>query len=156
MDFLKSVPGDDPIVVEGYFPASPERVFSAWTDPEAVMKWFGHGLNSLHSATIDLRPGGAWRFVRTKDAEKSVGFEGEYQEIAPGEKLVFSWAHVVVQADGAREATPYSRVEVTFTPTGKGTTVRVVHSAVRSEDARRGIGGGWQSAFTCLAEILAS
>ena len=71
-------PGADPIVVEGYFAAAPARVFQAWTDPDIVMRWFGRVPNSLHSATIDLRRGGAWRFVESSDDVKSVGFEGEY------------------------------------------------------------------------------
>lgn len=149
---MTSAPGDDPIVVEGYFAATPGEVFEAWTDPVAVMKWFGQAPNSLHSASIDLRLGGVWRFVKSRDDDKSISFEGQYQDIQPGEKLVFSWAHVVAHADGKREATPYSRVEVVFTPKGKGTTVRLVHSAIRGQDARRGIGGGWQAAFTHLAD----
>lgn len=147
MDFVQSGPGDDPIVVEGYFAASPARVFKAWTDPEIVVKWFGQTPHSLHSATIDLRPGGVWRFLKSSDAEKTVGFEGQYLDIQPDEKLVFSWTHVISHAGGEREATPYSQVEVDFTARGKGTYVRLVHSAVRREDARRGIGGGWEAAF---------
>ncbi len=154
MEFVISEPGDDPIIVEGYFAAAPAKVFEAWTDPNIVVKWFGQTPNSLHSATIDLRPGGTWRFLKSKDDVKSVGFEGQYLEIQPGEKLVFSWAHVITHANGEREATPYSRVEVTFTAKGKGTYVRLVHSAVRSEDARRGIGGGWEAAFTFLVDAL--
>ncbi len=156
MEFVQSVPGDDPIVVEGYFAASPARVFRAWTDPDIVMKWFGQAPNSLHSATIDLRPGGAWRFLKSDDGGKSVGFEGQYRDIQPGERLVFSWAHVVAHANGEREATPYSQVEVSFTPRGSGTFVRLVHSAVRSEDARRGIGGGWEAAFRHLTDGFAA
>lgn len=154
MDFMKSVPGDDPIVVESYFAASPARVFEAWTDPDIVMQWFGQAPNSLHSATIDLRLGGEWRFLKSSDDEKSVGFEGQYLEIEPGEKLVFSWAHVIAYANGDREATPYSRVEVVFTAQGSGTYLRLVHSAVRAEEARRGIGGGWEASFGHLTDVL--
>lgn len=148
MEFVKSVPGDDPIVVEGYFNASPERVFDAWTDPDIVMKWFGQAPNSLHSASIDLRPGGKWRFVKSSDPEKASGFEGRYQEIRPGEKLVFSWAQVVTYANGHRDATPESRVEVDFIAQGDGTLVKLLHSAIQNPDARRGVGGGWGAAFT--------
>ncbi len=50
MEFVKSAPGDDPIVVEGFFAATPAKVFEAWTDPNIVVKWFGQAPNSLHSA----------------------------------------------------------------------------------------------------------
>jgi uncharacterized protein YndB with AHSA1/START domain len=155
MQFVQSPPGDDPIVVEGFFAASPARVFNAWTNPDIVMKWFGLEPNSLHSADIDLRPGGAWRFLHSRTAEQTMGFEGAYAEIEPDERLVFSWSHVITRADGAREATPESRIEVTFTPKGSGSMVRLVHSAVRTEDARRGIGGGWEASFGSLRDVLA-
>mgnify|MGYP000275602880 CR=1 FL=1 len=154
MNFMTSQPGTDPIIVEGYFPASPDRVFNAWTNPDIIVKWFGTTPNSLHSATIDLRLGGAWQFIKTKDDTKTVGFEGEYKEINLNEKLLFSWSHVITHASGERDASPYSQIEVRFSPKGRGTYVHLTHSAVRSEDARRGIGGGWEASFGFLEDAL--
>ncbi len=153
MQFVKTEPGKDPIVVEGFYAATPEKVFEAWTNPDIVMKWFGHTPNSLHSANIDLQPGGTWRFVLSVDDDKSVGFEGQYLDIQSCEKLVFSWAHVVIHANGEREETPYSRIEVEFSPKGKGTFVRLVHSAISNEASRLGIGSGWEAAFTHLDQM---
>lgn len=154
MEFVKSPPGADPIVVEGYFAAAPDRVFEAWTDPDIVVKWFGAKPHSLYSADIDLRPGGGWRFLMSSGAEGSNGFEGEYLDIEPDRKLVFSWAHVVEKPDGARDATPYSRVEVEFSPRGAGTYVRLIHSAIESDDARRGVGGGWETGFGYMVKMF--
>ena len=154
LSFVKTEIGDDPIVVEGYFAATPEKVFDAWTTPESVMKWFGYTPNSLHSAAIDLKPGGAWQFLMTKNDEKSVGFEGEYLDIEPAHRLVFSWTHVVAHSNGEREETPYSKVDVTFTAKGGGTDVRLIHSAIQSEDARKGVGGGWEAAFANISAAV--
>ena len=154
LEFVRSEPGDDPIIVESYFAAVPTRVFQAWTDPNIVMQWFGRVPNSLHSATIDLHEGGAWQFLESRDEEKSVGFEGEYLAIEPNERLVFTWSQVIVHASGERESTPYSQVEVIFTPKGHGTEVRLVHSAMHSEDMRRGFSGGWESAFKTMSALL--
>ena len=152
--FVRSEPGDDPIIVEGYFAATPARVFQAWTDPNIVMQWFGRVPNSLHSATIDLRQGGAWQFLESRNDEKSIGFEGEYLDIEPGERLVFTWSKVVAHASGERESTPHSQVEVIFTPKGEGTDVRLVHSAVHTEDTRKDFGGGWNFAFNTMSTLL--
>lgn len=154
MTFLQSEPGAEPIVVEGYFAASPERVFRAWTDPDAVRHWFGIKPNSLHSAEIDLRIGGAWRFLHSSDDVKTVGFEGEYQVIQPGERLVFSWRHVITHESGSREETPPSLVEIEFAPKGKGCMVRLIHSNIVRDDARKGVGGGWESSFGSLEAYL--
>jgi uncharacterized protein YndB with AHSA1/START domain len=88
--FVASQPGDDPIVVECYFAATPAAVFRAWTDAEIVKQWFGRTPNSLHSATIDLKTGGAWQFLEICDATRSVGFEGAYLAIEPDKRLLFN------------------------------------------------------------------
>ena len=155
-EFVRTEPGADPIVVEGHFSATPATVFQAWTDPSVVVKWFGRRPNSLHSATIDLRQGGTWQFLESKNEQKSVGFEGEYLHIEPGSRLVFTWSKVIAYATGERESTPYSRVEVTFSAEGDGTAVRLVHSAMHNEEVRRGFAGGWDSAFNTMRALLSS
>ena len=117
-------------MVEGYFAASPETVFDAWPYPAIVVQWFGQVLYSLKAATIDLRPSGAWRFLLAGDGWRSLAFEGAYLEVRPPEWLVFSWSHVVDRANGGRDATSKSRVEVDFTRNVEGTDVRLVHSAI--------------------------
>lgn len=153
-DFVRSEPGDDPIVVEGYFAAKPEKVFHAWTDPDYVLKWFGQAPYSLLAASIDLRPGGRWQFIKSKDENMAVTFEGEYLDIEHNKRLLFSWSHVVAHSNGIRDETPFSQVEVTFTAKGGGTDVRVTHSSIKSEDARRGVGMGWNASFNHLADIF--
>jgi uncharacterized protein YndB with AHSA1/START domain len=154
--FVRSEPGEDPIIVEGYFKATPARVFQAWTVPHQVEQWFGPAPNSLHSAVIDLRPGGSWRFLKSSDAVKSVGFEGKYLIIVPDQHLVFTWSQVVARADGERTATTPSRVEIRFTPHGGGTNLTVIHSAISDEATRRGFGGGWERGFTNLSALFTS
>ena len=151
MNFVLSPSGADPIVVEGYFTSSPEQVFAAWTTPDIVMRWFGPEPNSLVSATIDARPGGKWFFLKSSDGEKTFGYGGEYEDVRPNERLIFSWCFVTVHADGQREESPSSRVDVTFAAHGDGTHVRLVHSGVHEETLRQRVGGGWQACFTGLA-----
>jgi len=51
---------------------------------------------------MDVRPGGAWRFVVDRDGEES-GFRGTYREVTPPERIVqtFEWegmpGHVIVE-----------------------------------------------------------
>jgi uncharacterized protein YndB with AHSA1/START domain len=156
LDFLLTVPGEDPIIVEGYFAVTPSKMFQAWTDPEIVIKWFGPKPNSLHSATIDLQVGGAWQFLKSKDETKSMGFAGQYQVIEPDKRLLFTWSRVVTFANGQCESTPDSQVEVTFSAKGAGTELRVVHSAVHNEEMRKGFGGGWTLGLNNLSDLISS
>ncbi|MEM9278646.1 MAG: SRPBCC domain-containing protein [Pseudomonadota bacterium] len=154
MNFLQSIPGEDPIVVEGYFPVTPQTMFKAWTEPDKIKKWFGMKPDSLASAQVELREGGAWRFLLTDEDAHTVGMEGEYLEIVQDEKLVFSWTHVVAHADGTREETPASRVEVSFSPKGSGTWVHLIHSGIAKDDARKGVGSGWTHSFGHIMDVL--
>jgi len=154
MEFVTSTPGSDPIIVEGYLAATPAEVFEAWTTPAIVMQWFGLAPNSLHSATIDLCEGGAWQFVKTKDKHKSVGFEGTYLDIQHNKKLVFTWSLVTALADGTRDATPPSRVEVEFISNGVGTDLRLKHTALDMEALSIGFGRGWNIALGSLSSLM--
>ncbi|NRA88894.1 MAG: SRPBCC domain-containing protein [Rhizobiales bacterium] len=156
LKFVKTEPCDETIVVEGYFAVTPAQMFEAWTNPEIIKKWFGRRPNSLHSAEVDLRVGGAWRFLKSSDKEKAVGFEGEYFEIELNRKLVFSWSLSVTFVDGVKELKPASRVEVVFSPNGVGTNVVLYHSSIQTDQDRCGFGGGWEIAFSSLAGFCQS
>lgn len=68
---------------------TPERLFRAFTDPDAMVKWLPpHGFTGkVHE--IDARPGGRYRMSFTNlTTGHSHGFGGEYLEVVPGERLV--------------------------------------------------------------------
>ena len=142
-------------MIEGYFAAPPEKVFEAWTYPDMVVQWFCQALYSLKVATIDLRPGGAWQFLLADDGRGSMAFEGAYLEVRPPERLVFSWSHMVDRANGGRDATSKSRVEVDFTRNAEGTDVRLVHSAIQSTEARRSVGAAGKRGSALWSRCLA-
>lgn len=155
-EFLKSEPGLDPIIIEGLFKAAPERLFRAFTDPRDVSSWFLPKSGNLEAIEIDLKIGGSWCFVIDRTEDKQIHFEGEYLVIDPPNRLEFSWRHVKEFADGTRETTDTSKVAVTFTPSGKATEVRLCHEAIKTEDARHGVGGGWNGCFERLAAFTKS
>ena len=154
MSFLQSAPGADPIIVESLFRASVDRVFAAWTDPVAIREWFGPKPRSLVSADIDLRVGGAWRFVVNESVEGRAVLHGEYKEIEPPQRLVFTWQFLREAPDGSRTETPASTVTVTFVAEGVATRIHLRHEGIREEDARKGVGSGWTYSFGHLADHL--
>lgn len=153
MNFLRSAPGEEPLVVEAMFPASPERVFRAWTEPEEVKAWFGLRKNEVIKAEIDLRVGGVWRFHLRSDTASNAFFEGRYFDIEPARRLSFSWMHVMLSKNAAREESVESRVTVIFEPVGAATRVYLRHEAL-SEGARLNVGHGWQASFTHLDALF--
>jgi uncharacterized protein YndB with AHSA1/START domain len=69
------------------FDAPQAEIFEAWAKPEHVACWWDAAGDPLAICEIDLRPGGAFRFV-TK-GHPDMPFGGTYREIAPPSQLVF-------------------------------------------------------------------
>jgi uncharacterized protein YndB with AHSA1/START domain len=89
--FKATTPSDREITLTRLFDAPRRLVFDAMTRPEHVRRWWGI-LDDRYSATvceIDLRPGGAWRFV-CRSPGGDVGFHGVYREIAAPVRLVYT------------------------------------------------------------------
>jgi uncharacterized protein YndB with AHSA1/START domain len=116
--------------------ARPETVFEFFTDPDKHLLWMGR------RAELDPRPGGIYD-VEIND--RSHG-RGEFVEVEPPSRLVFTFGWVGQEAGGGGEhAVPpgSSRVEVTLAPDGDGTLVRLRHSDL-PEQAREIHGEGWE------------
>src|ERR1700733_5877235 len=88
--FTLTTPSDREIVMTRIFDAPRHLVFEAWTKPEHVARWWGWRDSTLPVCEIDLRPGGAWRFVLRKSDGEEYPFKGVYREIAAPERLVYT------------------------------------------------------------------
>src|SRR5688572_16734979 len=89
--FKVTTPSDQEIRLTRLFNAPRHLVFEAMTKPAHVRRWWGclgDGY-SVPVCEIDLRPGGKWRFVN-RHPKGEAAFHGEYQEIAPPDRLVFT------------------------------------------------------------------
>lgn len=89
--FAVTTPSDREIRMTRLFDAPRRLVFEAMTQPEHVKQWWGR-LGEGYSVPvceIDLRVGGVWRFVN-RHPHGEAAFHGEYQEISPPGRLVFT------------------------------------------------------------------
>ncbi|MGH2451871.1 MAG: SRPBCC family protein [Candidatus Limnocylindria bacterium] len=84
--------GDREIVMSREFDAPRELVFKAMTDPLSIPKWWGRRKDTTVVDTMDVRPGGKWRFL-TSAPDGDHAFRGEFREIVPPERIVqtFEW-----------------------------------------------------------------
>jgi len=85
-----TTPADDRILITREFDAPVHLVYRVWTTPELVSRWWSGHRGTTTEVELDLRPGGRWRYVLKTDDGTEVGFHGEYREIVPEERIVYT------------------------------------------------------------------
>src|SRR3954451_21700980 len=83
-----STPTDTQILMTREFDAPVHLVWRAYTEPEFVSRWWPGKRGTMQSCEIDLRVGGAWRYVMVASEGFEVAFHGEYREVLPEERIV--------------------------------------------------------------------
>ena len=77
------------IVTTRLIDAPRELVFEAWTDPQHVAHWFGPDGFVTTTISMDVRPGGAWRFTMRGPDGKDWPNVVTYEEVVRPERLVY-------------------------------------------------------------------
>ena len=84
-----TTPSDQEIVSTRVVDAPRKLVWEAWTDPEHLPHWMlGPAGWTMPVCEIDLRPGGAWRYVWRNSDGSEMEMHGVYKEVSPPERLV--------------------------------------------------------------------
>lgn len=121
--------------------ASPATVFSYLTVPDKFAAWMGVG------AELDPRPGGRYRI----DVDGEHVAVGEYREIDPPHRVVMTWGwqdHNTVPPGS-------TLVEITLTPDGAGTVLRLRHIGLPSNEEMHTHRAGWTLYTGKLAGLFA-
>ncbi len=151
-----TLPTDTQILITREFDAPKHLVYKAWTTPELVRQWWTAKRGEMRVCEIDLRVGGAWRYVMVADGGFEVGFHGEYREIVPNERLVSTEAY-----EGIPDADAHASLNtLTLTEVDGRTmlTVLVEHPTKEGRDmhVESGMEAGMQDAMDLLEEVASS
>jgi uncharacterized protein YndB with AHSA1/START domain len=98
-----TTPSDREISSVRTFDAPRERVFAAYTDPGLIPEWWGPRRMTTIVDQMDVKPGGAWRFINREPDGEEIAFRGIYREVTPPKRVVqtFEWegmpGHVIVE-----------------------------------------------------------
>ena len=131
------------------YPVPPQKVWRAWTDPEALKRWFGPGgEDPVSLASLEVREGGRFRIVFGGPDGKAHDVQGVYKEVVPNRKLVFTWTWP--NSTPERE----SVITIEFRAAGRGTELvfrqeQFFDSTVRDNHRR-----GWTESFVKLERFL--
>jgi len=137
------------LTLERRFPVAPEKVWRAWTDPEALKRWFGPGgPQPVALAELDVRVGGRFRVVFGGPQGTEHEVQGVYREVVPPRRLVFTWTWPRTTPE--RE----SLVSIELRAAGGGTEMIFTHAQHFDEQVRDGHRRGWTETFVKLDGFL--
>lgn len=141
--------------------ARPETVFGYFTDPAKLVRWMGA------EATLDPRPGGIFRIVfhPTPEAAELIAASsetehdlstnsvlGEFVAVEPYTRIVFTWGYEKQLFALPPQST---EVEVTLTPEGEETVLRLTHRRLPAAAATDFHRAGWDAYLPRLAVAAA-
>jgi len=118
------------LVREVMVDATPETIWPFLTEPNKQVQWHGT------SAELDPKPGGVYRVLVAGQYRSA----GEYVEVVPLEKIVFTFGW---EDEGNPIKPGSTTVEITLLPEGDKTRVRLVHRGLPDETAVQMHTMGW-------------
>jgi uncharacterized protein YndB with AHSA1/START domain len=146
-----TTPSDREIRITRTFDAPRRLVFDAYTNPTHIPKWMVPSGWSMPTCELDLRAGGAWRYVlRDQDGNDVMSLSGIYIEVTPPERIVATetWS------GGFAE----TRNEVRFDESDGRTTVTttVLYPSMEARDVvmKSGMQEGMSAGLDRLADVL--
>jgi len=148
-----TLPTDTQILITREFAAPRHLIYTAWTTPELIKRWWSGDRGEVTTVDVDLRVGGAWRYVMVANGGFEVAFHGEYREIVPNERIVSTEIY---------EGMPDGKAVDTLTLTEKDgrttLTILVQHTSREHRDAHvnSGMEGGMQEAMDHLEQVAVS
>jgi uncharacterized protein YndB with AHSA1/START domain len=144
--------GKTSLEIKRFINAPRAQIYAAWTDAAELKKWFGPDWVQTREIVAEARVGGKfrWDLITGDGREKTI--EGEYREIIPGKKIVFTWRHCDDEAWVNRS----SIVTVELSDRHGGTELQLTHVQLPSEESRDDHHKGWNSVLDRLEKFLSS
>jgi uncharacterized protein YndB with AHSA1/START domain len=137
-----------PLSISRVIRAPREKVFAAWTEPEALKRWWGPGPVSCPEAHVDLREGGAYRLANLLVDGSITWISGRFERVRVPAELVYTWNVSTVPGEP-------TLVRVLFLPHPDGTELVLTHERFAHETVRDMHLQGWGACIDKLAAMLA-
>jgi uncharacterized protein YndB with AHSA1/START domain len=146
-------PNDTQLVVTRVAHAPRAAVFECWTNPKYLPQWMlGPEGWTMPVCEIDLRPGGAWRYVWRKDDGSEMAMTGTVREVQPPRRLV------TTERWGPEWPETVNALELTETGGLTTMTLTITYPSKEARDAatRTGMKDGMEASFTRFDRVAES
>src|SRR5262245_851330 len=138
------------IEIKTFNSAPRDGVYAAWTEPVKLKEWWGPKEVQTLKIVADTRIGGKYRWDLVNQDGEQMACLGEYLELVPGKKVVFTWKW----DDDDDWKNHNSVVSVEFSDRDGGTELRLTHSQLPSEESRDRHNQGWSSVLDRLEKFF--
>jgi uncharacterized protein YndB with AHSA1/START domain len=140
---------DGVIVIERVFDAPIDLIWQMWTQAEHFKNWYGPQGVSVPKIDMDVRVGGKRLFcmeMQTPNGNRRMWFAGEYTEVMPIQRLVYTESMADEQGNSLSPATV-----VTVVLEDVGGRTKMVMTQAGMPEGQEGASAGWDQAFTKMA-----
>src|SRR5688572_23996729 len=129
--------------------ATPERVYRAFLDPDAKVKWLPPNGFTAKVHHIDARVGGSYKMSFTNfTTGKSHSFGGQYVELVPHERIRYTDRFDDPNLPGAMQVT------VTLKKVSVGTELNITQTGIPDAIPAEACYLGWQESLVLLAKLV--
>jgi uncharacterized protein YndB with AHSA1/START domain len=129
--------------------ATPERIYRAFLDPDAMSKWLPPNGFTAKVHQMDAKVGGTYKMSFTNfTTGKSHSFGGEYRELTPHERIRYTDKFDDPNLPGEMQ------VMVTLKKVSVGTEVNIEQAGVPAVIPAEACYLGWQESLTLLAKLV--
>jgi uncharacterized protein YndB with AHSA1/START domain len=136
------------------FNAPRELVWRVYTDPERVPEWWGPRYLTTLVEKMDVKVGGAWRYIQKDPKGNEYAFNGVFKEVTPPERLVYTFEFEPMAGHISTDTLVFEEL-----PGGK-TKITATTTFDSLEDLegmlQSGMEGGAVEAWDRLEELLAT
>ncbi len=140
---------DTALLLRRRLPAPRDEVFRAWTQPEHLKRWSCPVGFEVVEAVVDLRLGGRYRLGMRSPGGEVFTTSGEYREISPPQRLVYTWRWDSPEA-------VETLVTVEFEDLGQETGLLLRHERFADPARRDSHLGGWNGCLQNLDRYFAA
>jgi uncharacterized protein YndB with AHSA1/START domain len=141
----------DTFVIERHYDAPVERVFAAWSTPDAKGAWFGDPAGGDRAHQLDFCVGGREHLSGTAEGGMTYRLDATYYDIIPNERIIWSYD---MDLDGAHISVSLGTVEIRAEGDGTALTYTEYGVYLDGRDTPEARAGGTRELLDALGRFL--